>query len=373
LLPFERDNFNAHNPQAASGVWFEVAKRLNQAQSESPPAWILPSSITHYAVPESQIKADQWIKDLMQPARHFLANARIGRLYLEEGLSPFEPLTLNKLDEYQLRHQFQLSKLNQKQLQSTQWVAALPVGVAGAAYWKKSEREQLVIEQRLEQYSSVLTPITERLLIIPDAQILQNQVAHNWQISIRVPTDKQATTWLSQSASSGKGRHRVRFWLEHLLWQIWRKTTEEDVAQGRGQRVMVFSTQTLIASPIVFEDALKHLQNWLHIWQMAAQQPFVLPPSLTLDAFSVDKKTDELKIKALELLLDKWLGNDFNSYIPPNQNEECALHPDWQLILQGQDPKKMFEYFFNLYAQTLYEPIVRKTFVDDDVVQEKAE
>jgi exodeoxyribonuclease V gamma subunit len=378
LLPFERENFNANTPQAASGVWFEVAKRLNEKQKMHSPAWVSPSVTPIYNVPESPIKADQWIKDLMQPARHFLAHARIGRLYLEEGLSPFEPLTLNKLDEYQLRHQFQLSKQNQKPLQSTQWVAALPVGVAGAAYWKKSVREQSIIEQRMQHYGGVVTPITERLLTIPNDtdfldQAIQNQVTQNWQISIRVPTDEKITMWLSQSASSGRGRHRVRFWLEHLLWQVWRKTTEDDVAQERGSRIMVYSTQTLRALPIAAGDALKHVQNWLHVWQMAAQHPFVLPPSLTLEAFSVDKKTDELKIKSFDTLSVKWLGNDFNAYIPPNQNEECALHPDWQLILQGQDVEEAYAHFFTLYAEPLYEPIVRNVREEDDTAQEKAE
>lgn len=373
LLPFERENFNADAPQATSGVWFEVAKKLNQDHHEAAPEWLSPSETFSYTVPESLIKADQWIKDLMQPARHFLAHARIGRLYLEEGLSPFEPLTLNKLDEYQLRNQFQVSKQNQKTLQSTQWVAALPVGVAGAAYWKKSVREQIIIEQRMQQYGGVVTPVTERLLTIPALQSLHDQVAQHWQISIRVPTDQQATLWLGQSASSGRGRHRVRFWLEHLLWQVWRETTIEDVEQGRGQRIVVYSNQTLRAMPLEAGEALKHLQNWLHVWQIAAQQPFVLPPSLTLDAFSIDKKTGELKVKPFESLAEKWLGNDFNSPIPPNQNEECALHPDWQFVLQGQDVVKAFEHFFNLYAETLYEPIVRHTVVEDDAVQEKAE
>ncbi len=377
LLPFERENFNADEPQAASGVWFEVAKKLNQAHHEPVSAWISPAETSSYSVPESLMKADQWIKDLMQPARHFLSQARIGRLYLEEGLSPFEPLTLNKLDEYQLRNQFQLSKQNQKQLQSTQWVAALPVGVAGEAYWKKSVREQSIIEQRMQQYGGVVTPITERLLTIPDTHQQLHSFneggSSHWQLSIRVPTDKPATIWLGQSASNGRGRHRVRFWLEHLLWQVWRATTEDDVAQGRGQRIVVYSTQTLVAKPIVAEAAVKYLQDWLHVWQIAAQQPFVLPPSLTLDAFSIDKKTDELKTKSFELLADKWLGNDFNSPIPSNQNEECALHPDWQFVLQGQDVVEAFARFFNLYAETLYEPIVRHTVVEDDTVQGSTE
>lgn len=366
LLPFERENFNVNYPQAASGVWFEVAKQLSLDQLEKITAWVTPDPAAIHSIPENPIKADQLIKDLMKPANHFLTHARIGRLYLEEGLSPFEPLTLNKLDEYQLRNQFQLSKQNQKQLQSSQWVAALPVGVAGDAYWKKSEREQVVIEARMKQYGGVVTPLTERLLSIPDADI-----SKNWQISIRVPTDERATMWLGQAASSGNGKHRVRFWLEHLLWQVWRKTTEDDVAQCRGQRITVYSKQTLVASPIEASEALKHLQSWLHVWQMAAKQPFALPPGLALEAFSIDKKTGELKVKSPEELFPKWLGTNFKPMVPPNQNDECALHPDWQLILQGQDPKTALANLFTRYAETLYAPIVQQTFVEIELVQEK--
>lgn len=368
LLPFEQDNFNANLPQASSGVWFEVAKKLNQDHLEKSPVWMQPAANAGYTVPENPIKADQLIKDLMKPANHFLMHARIGRLYLKEGLSPFEPLTLNKLEEYQLRHQFQLSKQNQKKLQRTQWVAALPVGVAGVAYWRKSAREQVLINARMQQYGSVITPLTERLLTLADGTSLQN-----WQLLMSVPTDHQATVWLGQSASNGEGNHRVRFWLEHLLWQVWRQTTEDDKKQGRGRRIVVFSTRTLVASPIEATEALRYLQDWLHIWQIAGQQPFVLPPSLTLAAFSVDGRTGELKRKPVDSFFEKWVGKDFTSYKPHNQNDECALHPDWQLILQGQNPEHALAHFFNLYAETLYAPIVQQTSVEKELLEEKAE
>jgi exodeoxyribonuclease V gamma subunit len=368
LLPFEQANFNPNQPQSAAGVWFEVAKNLNRDQLEKAPIWTQTDADVCYTVPENPIKADQLIKNLMKPANHFLRNARIGRLYLKDGLSPFEPLTMNKLDEYQLRHQIQLSKQSQKPLQSSQWVAAKPVGAAGEAYWKKSAREQEVIEARMQQYGGVITPLTERLLMLPDATLSQN-----WQLLIRVPSDDRATMWLDQAASSGKGKHRVRFWLEHLLWQVWRRTTEEDVSQGRGQRIMVFGTLTLIAPPIQFEQAVKYLQDWLHVWQVAAQQPFVLPPDLTLSAFSVNKKMAELKIKSVESLFEKWMGEDFKPFTLPNQDEDCALHPDWLLILQGQNPRQALAYFFDRYAETLYAPIIQQTFAQDELSQEAAE
>jgi hypothetical protein len=43
------------------------------------------------------------------------------------------------------------------------------------------------------------------------------------------------------------------------------------------------------------------------------------------------------------------------------------------LILQGQDVEEAYAHFFSLYAETLYEPIVRNVLEEDDIAQEKAE
>lgn len=374
LLPFEQANFDPRQPLGARGVWFEVAQQLNQQTQQSDPLVWADLSTSKAQDQDAEIgiiNANQLIKDLTQPARYFMAAARIGRIYLEEGLSGYEPLTLNKLDEYQLRHQFQLAKQSAQPLQATQWSAALPIGAAGKAYWQKGEREQVSIEQRLQLYGGFVNPLTERLLklTLRETDILVHSVLTELQLSIRVPTDPQASTWLSQSASSGRGKHLLRFWIEHLLWQVWRKTTAQEVEQGIGQRIGVYSAQTLIAQPIAIEDALKHLQDWLYVWQLAAKRPFVLPPALVVDAFKIDKKTGEVKITALDELLQKWLtADEFNAFIPPQQNEDCALHPDWQLILQGQDPAQAFMHDFERYAEVLYAPLVEQVSIADEEI-----
>ncbi|AXI03718.1 exodeoxyribonuclease V subunit gamma [Aquirhabdus parva] len=374
LLPFEQANFDPRQPLGARGVWFEVAQQLNQQTLQSDPlVWadLSTNKVQDADAEIGMINANQLIKDLTQPARYFMAAARIGRIYLEEGLSGYEPLTLNKLDEYQLRHQFQLAKQSAQPLQATQWSAALPIGAAGKAYWQKGEREQVSIEQRLQLYGGFVNPLTERLLkvALPETDILRHSERAEVQLSIRVPTDQQASMWLSQSASSGRGKHLLRFWIEHLLWQVWRKTTAQEVEQGIGQRIGVYSAQTLIAQPMAMEDALKHLQDWLYVWQLAAKRPFVLPPALVVDAFKIDKKTGEVKITALDELLQKWLtADDFNAFVPPQQNEDCALHPDWQLILQGQDPAQAFMRDFERYAEVLYAPLVEQISIADEEI-----
>ncbi|MDR9778025.1 hypothetical protein RJJ65_36435, partial [Rhizobium hidalgonense] len=78
------------------------------------------------------------ISDLKQPAKHFLRQSRVSSLSSHDIASSFEPLTLTKLDEYQIRslHQQQPDSLIQGQLQSI-----LPVGHAASAYWQKSQIE----------------------------------------------------------------------------------------------------------------------------------------------------------------------------------------------------------------------------------------
>jgi exodeoxyribonuclease V gamma subunit len=359
LLPFERENFAAPLPASGAGVWFEVAERLSRPAMHPLP-WLADTS-TLRPIPDTVLSAEQWIKDLLQPARYFLAEARIGRLYLDEGLNALEPLTLNKLDEYQLRNDFQAAKQTSRVLTREQWVAALPIGVAGDAYWLKGEFEQQLIAKRLAPYGTTLTPVTERLLQLGDPTVAEGIAL--WQLSIRVPTDSKATLWLAQSASSGRGKHRLRFWLEHLLWQVQRQTTVDDVAAGRGQRVCVYSKETMIAEPILAADACGFLLDWLHLWQRAAKTPLVLPPALALEAFKVTIKDGVSFKEDIDGLIEKWMGHDFNSYTSPQQNEDCALHSDWQLILQGQDPADAFERTVRAEAEHLYRPLLTHTAI----------
>ncbi len=370
LLPFERANFLPPAPIGSDCLWFRVAQALSGGVSRIDDAanasvsflprdwWRTVRDVVPFA---GVLNAEHWIRDLLAPARHFLREARIGRVLPEEGMTSREPLTLNKLDEYQLREQFQSARTRRKTLQSEQWLAQLPVGAAGPAYWQKSEREQAEILQRLAQYGGELTPTTARRVPLTTR-------SQDWSILTHVPEEQATTRWLGLAPNSGQGRHRLRFWLEHLLWQVWRGTTDADVAAGRGQRIGVFSRITLSAPPITATQAIDYLEPWLAVWQQAGGQPHVLPPEIAIKAYTLDKRKQTLNLPTAEkihALLREWLGQGFDLHRRPEQNENCVLHPDWQLILQGQDTAAAFLHFLIHDSEARYAPIALHVTEED--------
>jgi len=374
LVPFEQANFHPPAPSGAEGLWFRVAQALYgdaisvTARADEEPhgsVSFLPRdfwlSLPDVAPFMGVLNAEHWIRDLLAPARHFLREARIGRVLPEEGMTSREPLTLNKLDEYQLREQFQNARTRHKTLQSEQWLAQLPVGAAGPAYWQKSLHAQDQILQRLQQYGGELTATTTRLVQL-------TTVRQDWSVLTRVPEDMAASLWLSLAPNSGQGRHRLRFWLEHLLWQVWRCTTQLDVAAGRGRRIGVFSQITLMAPPIEAGQAVIYLAPWLAVWQQASILPHVLPPEIAIKAYTLDKRKQTLTLPNTDKqqsLLREWLGQGFDPHRRPEQNENCVRHPDWQLILQGQDVEAAFLHFLLCESEARYAPIALHVTEDD--------
>ena len=126
--------------------------------------------------------------------------------------------------------------------------------------------------------------------------------------------------------------------------------------------IMVFSHQTFKLFPVTAEQAQGYLLDWLQVWQQAAQQPWVLPPDLVLDkdhGLRYVKKSDAYEY-TLEKLLEKWRGEGFNRTIAPSDDESCYLHPDWQLVLQGQDAEQALMRHLATHAERLYQPLLER-------------
>jgi exodeoxyribonuclease V gamma subunit len=121
----------------------------------------------------------------------------------------------------------------------------------------------------------------------------------------------------------------------------------------------VFSQQSLRFAPVEHTQATVWLLAWLAVWQQASVQPWVLPPELVLDSTNGLKrspKTAELTYKA-DKLLEAWQGEGYQTF-NPRESRSCVLHPDWQLILQGQDSGTPFLHHLEQHALRLYAPLV---------------
>lgn len=370
LQPFESTNFDANQPRSYADNWFSVASALQQPVTVKP--WFNQS-----LQPNNQgvLLLSRIVADLKQPAKHFLRQSRVSSLSTHDIASTFEPLTLNKLDDYQIRslHQQQPDSLIQGQLQSI-----LPVGHAASAYWKKSQIEAQRNQQRLAVYGTE-SPLDEQQVQVGDFTIqalmpkpIQSMDLQSTDAKSELPTSTDF--WLSQHPVKSKGQRSLQYWLEHLAWQIKRQTTQADVEayhdQQRpvsthcGERIVVLSDITLIFAPVDAAQATHYLLQWLQVWQQAASKPWVLPPDLVLDksfGLAFDQNTQKPEIKNISKLLEQWRDGKrfFGGFsLPASEQIDCIQHRDWQIILRGQDAVQLCQRFMQAQAAKLYGPIL---------------
>lgn len=361
-------------PRSYQGVWSAVARNLQQ---QFPVMKWLDQPLD--LPPQGLLSLDRIIRQLCRPASHFLSQSRVQQIAHQDLPAIFEPLSLNKLDEYHIRalHQQQPDQLAHGHLQ-----AILPVGSAALAYWKKSQQDATRNRQRLQRYGSAETPLTQRLLLLDD-----------WQLQVQLPEDEQCGLWLSQYPYRHNGQRQLRYWLEHLAWQIQRGTPlglhsnpqpnpqsnsqpnhqVDALKAGTGERIIVLSDRTLRYAAVPAPVARQQLLKWLAVWQQASCEPWVLPPNLALHASGVHDVSDKNVadenvadqtsnpkrssgyIKNMDGLLKLWL--DGSTFLPMHAQTDCALHRDWQLILRGQNAADCFVSFMQQHAVELYQPI----------------
>ena len=377
LLPFEQDNFwppqpdtavmRLRQPRMLEGTWLQVARQLlSRQQQQDVPIWAtLADQVGNAAgaYPFGRI-----VSQLISPAQHFLQHVRVTTLGRDQQLASLEPLTLNALDQYQLRD---LHQHSEQALEPELLMDLLPVGAAKDAYFLQSARDAAQVERRVDQYAEDYQKLgvdvcTEQLLLMD-----------GWQLSITVPqgersgqtSDRAASgmpvaqaavaVWLRQSASSARGKQLLRVWLEHLAWQVYRQTRFSDVEADSGRTIAVYSKSTVCLPPIEADQAWQWLHDWLAVWQQAATTPWVLPPELALDGANGLKLDKDAQLKFNpDKLVESWLGEGFVTF-NVRDNRACALHPDWQLILQGQDAEASLRDYLDQHLERLYGPLVR--------------
>lgn len=349
LVPFDSSNFQPPTPQGLKSIWSVVAHQLQQAPVTQP--WLN----TDLPRPELTVLSfDRVIRQLCNPAAFFLSQSRIQQPSQQDIPNSFEPLGVNALESYFIRDWHQQQSAQQQELLQDR----LPIGHAAQAYWKKSIWEAARNRQRLLQFGPAESALTEQPLQLGP-----------WQLQVTVPMQPDCSLWLSQFASGYKGKRLLRYWLEHLAWQVVRQTSADDVKAQRGQRVVVLNKSTVTLFPVEASWASKLLLQWLEIWQQAAQTPWVLPPDLALsdDGVTVDEDgLSEGYIKNEAKLLQHWLHGAAFSIVPIEEQEDCIWHRDWQFILRGLSEEAaaaLLQHHLAL-ALPLYEAIKQLTQVE---------
>ena len=344
LQPFDPVGFVAESKASRyQDHWFKVASQIQQGSSQRAP-WIdqtYPLNQDEMMVLDSQ----QWIQDITFPARLYLKTLGVENLSMNEGVDQAEPLLLDGLKKYNIRHFLQQHEATTPfHLLQDQ----LPVGKTQHSAWQQSCLEQQTLMERLQQYAATPTETTQRIW----------RMSKHLQMGCLVPK-YQVPDWVSLEASSARAKRLAKVWLEYLLWIV----ITDDTTEKR--RIVIFSDKTVICAGVNTQQARIYLQQWLHFWQDAQQQPVVLPAALLLKAFEKSKIYQWIEQENAWVLDEKSqaeiLKNWQETYKVGNfdfvQDESNQQHRDWQFILQEQDATALLKYACNHYSYVLYQPI----------------
>ena len=233
------------------------------------------------------LDAHSWIQDVIFPARLYLKTLGIENLSATEMVDQTEPLMLDGLGKYAIRHFLQqnIDATAPALLQDQ-----LPVGKVQHSAWQQSRIEQQRLLERLQDYATSPTETTQRVW----------RVSKQLQISCVTPKHI-AQDWISLDASSARAKRFAKLWLEYLLWLV---ILDQETASEK-RRVVVFSDQTVICEGVSSHQAKHYLKHWLQLWQQAQQQPVVLPAALLLKPLEKGKAYDWVEQDALHTLIEE--------------------------------------------------------------------
>lgn len=346
LQPFDPLGFIAEQRHIRyQDHWFKVASQLQQVKGERQ-AWVN----TSYPLEQQDmiiLDAHSWIQDLIFPARLYLKTLGIENLSATEVVDQTEPLMLDGLGKYAIRHFLQqnIDATAPALLQDQ-----LPVGKVQHSAWQQSRIEQQRLLERLQDYATSPTETTQRVW----------RVSKQLQISCVTPKHI-AQDWISLDASSARAKRFAKVWLEYLLWLV---ILDQETASEK-RRVVVFSDQTVICEGVSSHQAKHYLQHWLKLWQQAQQQPVVLPAALLLKPLEKGKAYDWVEQDALHTLIEEsqndllkiWKNTYNTGFVDFSQDEANQQHRDWQFILQEQDATALLQFACDHYSYALYQPI----------------
>lgn len=365
LQPFDRQDYQQQPVRRFADHWYVVAKTMHEPLQHVQ-AWY---ESEHMAQPERSddsaqavqvLSADAWIRDLSFPARHFLRSHGISQAARHIQLEVHEPLALDALSRYVLRDavQQQVKQPNEEQQNPIETVPAvvlqdhLPIGKMQHASWHLVQQEQQYLQARLAKYGGI-TPLTVRRYQ-HDAQI---------EFQIQVPEQIDQFKWVSLATHSASRARPLQVWLEYLLW---RSSVAHDV-----QRIALFSNVSLKVQGLSQSDAQHYLNDWIEIWQIAAEQPVFLPPALLADMktelkwdFDDEQRPFLTNYGKIE---EQWLDLQFKRFaFDPTENEACCKHLDWAVLLQHKEPQLELNKAIERHAYRLYAPLKKYVEVVND-------
>ena len=198
---FRREANSPINPAATAPLWQRVQRRLQQPSAPRPPLE-LASAPPPGPLPVLNLRLNDFYRRLHQPLTAYLGQHQIQLPRQEEAPPTLEPLHCNGLERFQLQD-FYLRTPDAPN-------PHLPAGAGARAWQYYLEREQ---KPRREHFlfnhgAQALPTLSETVVAVGDSRL-------------RLPLPPAGEScWLDLSASEERPKHRLRRWLNHLLFNI---------------------------------------------------------------------------------------------------------------------------------------------------------
>ena len=345
LLPFDPIGFESVKPVRYQDQWFSVAGQIRHATGQRS-AWVN-TPYQHLQHDVQVLDSHQWIQDVTFPARLYLKTLGVANLSPEDLPAVQEPLLLDGLGRYAVRHFLQQ---HEGEAKPELLLDQLPIGKLQHSSWQVSVLEQQRLKDRLFRYASETTPTTQQVWKVND-QIYMN---------IRLPKNS-AEQWVSLEASSARAKRRAKVWLEYLLWLAYLNMGE---GGEKLTRIVVFSDRTILCQGVSSNQARKWIEHWLAAWKYGQTQPLVLPAALLLKVAEKDKahewqanEQNQMCIEDMDVIYKDWHEDGKFTGFSVADNEATKMHRDWQFILQEQDATALLEQACTQFSYHLYQPV----------------
>nr|WP_320011585.1 exodeoxyribonuclease V subunit gamma [uncultured Desulfobulbus sp.] len=298
---------------------------------DPPPFWTTRFTQT---VPE-EVELDQLIRFWRHPTRFFLEQGLGMRLRTEDvALTETEPFTLNGLEQYLLRQETIVSRMQERDPQ--QWAE----GLQGSGRLPQAGFGRVLftaIDQEAEEFAEILTPLMQE----PQEPLEIDLVLDSFRLRGWL-RDLYGGTRVSWRSGRLRGGDLMEWWINHLCLNLLAAGIEERTSyyvsweKVKKQKVVTINRLMPVQQPL---DILQRLLTLCaHGWC----RPLLFFPETSL-AWAAAKEGAEL-----EAARKQWEGN----YMLPGEGDEAAygyLYRSFEDIL-GEEFAELTEIYSQILA-----------------------
>lgn len=290
--------------KAAAPLWQELQHILLQEKSLDAHSWL---DFTHYdfsclpsIAAENKINArhsldfQRIVKALQKPLSHYLREQNIRLPSVQHQDLGREPLFLDSLEQWQLRHRLIHSEDSPENRDIIAALPILPIGRMGRAEHRQTQAQ--IAQRKAALFTAAAATTADNPVRTQECSCADISIA----AALPVHADQ---AWLRLLAGKSKAKYWLEAWLWHLLWQ----SSHDIPLTQKGVCYVNFSDDkkdegmTLRLEAMPQAQAQEILAQWLKVYHSMSVQPWLWSPE---SAEAVVNKPDKPIVQTVQKYLN---------------------------------------------------------------------